>query len=205
MVFELRGVGSVDRPVAGVVWAHGELVDHNGSVGALHQLHGEHPHHAELMSDHQRQLLCGGCLLVAQTRRWSCRLYADAISLHGFRDWVRRRLPRRRSHNKGAQFTGEVDEFFTDDLYALTSALERLSCLGCGVQPPDALAVVSTTGGLRHNWPTLFVAERGQGCDVRYHPAGRTWSAQRSQSIAHDRLVLSMHKRGRSGTNSHTG
>src|SRR5215207_6650768 len=42
MLFELRGFGPLDGPVAAVVDARGDLVD-DGAAGAREILHGQHP------------------------------------------------------------------------------------------------------------------------------------------------------------------
>jgi hypothetical protein len=137
--------------------------------------------------------------------RWRGRLDTDAVPLRGFGDRVRRRLPRRGSHDEGAQLTRKVHELLTDDLHTLTQSLERLAGLGRRVQPPHSLAVIPTTGGFRHNGPALLVAEGSQCCRISHHATGRTWSPQGSQAIPHDRLVLSVHERRWSRTNRHTG
>ena len=50
MLLELRGVGALDRPVAAVVDARRDLVDH-GSVGAGEKFDGQHADMVERVGD----------------------------------------------------------------------------------------------------------------------------------------------------------
>ena len=54
VVLELRGVGTFDAPVSGVVRAHGEFVDDQPSVG-VEELDRQHPDDAEFLRDPQRE------------------------------------------------------------------------------------------------------------------------------------------------------
>ena len=58
MLLELTGPGAVHRPVAGVVRAHRQLVDHQRAGGGLEQFDGQHADHPEFDGQPQRQLLC---------------------------------------------------------------------------------------------------------------------------------------------------
>ena len=95
MIFKLRRAGSVDRPVPSVVRSHRKLIDNDGPISTLHELHSKYSNDTELVSDPQRELLCRDRVIIIELRRRCRRLDTDAIALHRFRDRVRRRLPGR--------------------------------------------------------------------------------------------------------------
>ena len=101
VLLELRGGGAVDGPVAGVVRAHGQLVDQQ-PVRGLEQLHGQQPGHLELVRDPQRHGLGLRDPALGQPGSRRDHLAADAVPLHGLDHRVGGALPvRGAGHQRG--------------------------------------------------------------------------------------------------------
>ena len=99
VLLELRGTGTFDGPVAGVVRAHRQLVDEQAGPG-LEQLDGEQADHAQLVGEPDGQPLRFDGARRVEVRRRCQYLDADPVALHRFHDGVhgdlaerRRRLP----------------------------------------------------------------------------------------------------------------
>ncbi len=93
VLLELTGAGALDGPVAGIVRAHGQLVDLDAAVRGLEHLDGHDSGHAEQPGNAQRDVLCLDGQVFGQVGGGGVDLVADAVALDGLHHGVDGRLP----------------------------------------------------------------------------------------------------------------
>ena len=200
VVLELAGDRAVDGPVAGVVRAHGQLVDDDAAIAGLHQLDGEDADDAQLGGDVDRHHLELGGPPLVQPRRGRDGLDADAVLLRRLADRVGDDLARRRAHHERGQLAREVDVLLRHDAHPLARRHRRLvgedlQDLVRPVDLPHALAVVAAARGLQDDRPALRLAEGdGLGRVVAHRERG-AGDAEVAQILAHVGLVLRVDQR----------
>ena len=152
MLLELAGACAVDRPVAGVVWAHRQLVD-DETAGRLEQLYRQHPGHVELLGEAHRDRLC-----ICRERRADARcrrnhLDAYAVLLHGLNQ-------RPREHLAGGTSCDLQRELVHQRHPLLDVHVRAGQFRGWFGQHPHAAAVVTAAYRLEHNRPAVLLTER---------------------------------------------
>jgi hypothetical protein len=115
VVLELAGDRTLDAPVPGVVRPHGELVDDDLPVRALHQLHGQDADDPEFVGDAATQRLEGRGARGVEAGCGGGRLVADPVALDRLGHRVGDRLPAGPASDQHRQFPGERDELLGDD------------------------------------------------------------------------------------------
>ena len=183
VVGELRGDRAVLGPVAGVVRAHGQLVDQDAAVAGLEQLDREVADDAELLGDRQGQLLG---LDGAAPRRGRARGRSPCRRRRrpgpGLDDRVGDGLAVRGAHDVRRQLPDEVDLLLGEDGDA---GPEGLGGLGRVAHDPHALAVVAAADGLQDDReavapPCRRSAATSAGSRRRCGAAGRARRSRRA-------------------------
>src|SRR3569833_3099935 len=193
VLFELRGARALDRPVPGVVRAHGQLVDQH-AVGGLEQLDREQAGDAEPVGHVQGEPLGLFGQIGIQAGRRRDHLVADAVTLHRLHDRVRRALTVRRPGHQGGQLAPERHVLLGQQRDPLRGRpLDHRAGLGGGLTDPHALAVVPAAYGLEHERPGAALLGLGGG-RARREPRHR--NAQLAQPLPHHPLVLGVQQRG---------
>jgi hypothetical protein len=194
VLLELAGDGALDGPVAGVVRAHGELVDDH-AVGRLEQLHGEHPDDAEPVGDPDGQLLRGGGAGVVEPRRGDEDLVADALPLDGLDHRPDGDLPERRPGDLHRELPDHRDALLGQQCAVARQELRRIAVVP---DDEDTPPVVPAAGRLEHDRPAPALGECGDvRGGLRACPGGLRLP-RRVECGPHDQLVLGVHERGRS-------
>ena len=184
MLLELRGRRAVDRPVAGVVRTHRELVDQQPAVRGLEQLDGQQPDDVELLGDPQRHAPAprrpaagsrsgAGAITSAQMPSF-CTVSHDRLGAR-LRRWPSGpRWRRARGRSRPAPRPSSATP---------ASEPRRSARPLLGVDDPDALAVVAAARRLEHDRPAVPSAERGHVGRVG-RPASSAGTARRGRPAA---------------------
>ena len=151
MVLELAGDGALDGPVAAVVDAGGQLVDHQ-AVAHLEELDGEGTDVLQGLG----QGAGGAFRLALEVRRHARRRgrgqAEDAVLVVVLDQGVEDQLAIPRTGADQGQFTLEVDEALQHAGHA-TEGLPRRGQVGAGGQAALALTVVAVAGSLEDGTP----------------------------------------------------
>ena len=224
VLLELRGHATILGPVAGVVWAHRQLVDgdvfrhaysrgtrggRNDGAGVLlrrkgEELHCKHASHAELGSYLDAYLHGALCQLRGQVRGGCERFCTDTISLHGLGDRPSLHFAGGAAGDEHGQLAGEGYFFLSHQRGACCEKFfyQRRQLLRGG--EPHAVAVVAAAAGFEAH---VIVDKRGEIPRILHRFDGgkaRHWGAQLGQLLAHEQLVLRVEEGGRLGLNVET-
>ncbi len=224
VLLELRGHATILGPVAGVVWAHRQLVDgdvfrhaysrgtrggRNDGAGVLlrrkgEELHCKHASHAELGSYLDAYLHGALCQLRGQVRGGCERFCTDTISLHGLGDRPSLHFAGGAAGDEHGQLAGEGYFFLSHQRGACCEKFfyQRLQLLRGG--EPHAVAVVAAAAGFEAH---VIVDKRGEIPRILHRvDSSKAWhrGAQLGQLLAHEQLVLRVEEGGRLGLDVET-
>lgn len=224
VLLELRGHATILGPVAGIVRAHGQLVDgdillnnrtrrtgggSNDGAGVLlrgegKELHCKHASHAELGSYLDAYLNGALCQLRGQVRGGCERFGANAIALHGLGDRPSLHFAGGAAGDEHGQLAGKGHFFLSHQRGACREKFfyQRLQLLRRG--EPHAMAVVAAAAGFETH---VTVDKRGKIPRILHRvDSSKAWhrGAQLGQLLAHEQLVLRVEEGGRLGLNVET-
>ncbi len=219
VLLKLGGHAAILSPVAGIVRAHGQLVDgdillnnrarragggSNDGAGVLlrgegKELHRQHAGNAKFGGHLDAHLHGALGQLRRKVRGGGKSLGADAVPLHGLGDRPDLHLAGGAAGDEHGQLAGEVDLFFGHERGIGRKQLsdERLQLLRG--REPHAMAVVAAAAGFEAH---ETVDKRGEVPRILHRFDGgkaRHWGAQLCHFLAHEQLVLRVEEGGRLG------
>ena len=219
VLFELGGHAAILSPVAGVVRAHGQLIDGDVFVGAharraggrsddgagvllggkSKELNGQHASHTEFggyLDTHLHSVLSKFWREVRGGRE---SLGTNAIALHGLGNRPGLNLTGRAAGHEYGELAGQVHLLFRHERRIGSKKLlyQRLQLLGSG--EPHAVAIVATAAGLKAHTALDELSKRAGIVHRLDGGKARHRGAQFRKLLAHEQLVLRVEEGGRLG------
>ncbi len=200
VLLELAGARALDRPVAGVVRPHGQLVDQD-AVGGLEQLDGHHADDADPVGDADGELVHPAGGVVVEAGRRGEHLGVDAVALHGLDHRPDGDLPERGAGDQHRQLAHQRHPLLGEQRAAVP--LEQVGHLVGAGDDEHAPAVVAPARRLEDDRPPHLLGELRRRVHRAHLGPRRLRLPGGGERPAQHQLVLGVDQRVGAGGDAH--